>query len=536
MRTDGASQARPDAGSGPVEYIAMVGLVGVIVLSLFTTSVPSAVTTGIENAVCRVGQLGLDKPCTVTTAGETPAPGPTGPSATPTLTPNVDDAKFQPDKCVLNSETTKKKTVVRILFVKLSANSEVKIQQWSDGTVTLDSTGTVQGGVEGGLDFPRVPWNGSASLTGGFTKGGGGGGRWLFDGHKTGDPQKDLEANYADAQQFVKFLEGAAKCNAAPPRAWGAELGMLCHHDNKDELPEVPPDREPDYDISKTTTEISGDVKFGKGLQKGGDGKSKGSLQTKGFQGTLMKDILVLRGNGEITFIYTLEINGRIGTGYQGEGSHLQQIFVTYNAADYDKEEKEKREHRPTRLRITTAERPMNGNPGVDLKASAQAGPFNVSIEGGGGETKSTVHTEVADLKLDNPGDSKIVEDWLRKDSGDGDGALHTIHNAGIPSPHSAAGSLPENPTDMERLLHDKGQLSSLDYNVDIDWWKAGFVLSLGVGLHKLSTGFKLFGIEYSEEHEEQTLTGNPLYAGAPRPDGDRPWLPFTKCSDITPV
>jgi hypothetical protein len=88
----------------------------------------------------------------------------------------------------------------------------------------------------------------------------------------------------------------------------------------------------------------------------------------------------------------------------------------------------------------------------------------------------------------------------------------------------------------MERLLHDKAQLSSLDYNVDIDWWRAAFVLSLGVSLHKLSAGFKLFSLEYSEEHEKQTLTGNPLYAGAPRANGDRPWLPFTKCSDVTPV
>ncbi|WP_405682735.1 hypothetical protein [Streptomyces sp. NBC_00057] len=39
-------------------------------------------------------------------------------------------------------------------------------------------------------------------------------------------------------------------------------------------------------------------------------------------------------------------------------------------------------------------------------------------------------------------------------------------------------------------------------------------------------------------EHEEtqQTLTGNPTYAGKSDGDGIRPWKPFTKRTDVKPV
>ncbi|MFE2938967.1 hypothetical protein ACFXKG_07860 [Streptomyces sp. NPDC059255] len=530
-----------------MEYLGMLTLVVSLVLGLTLTPVGTKVTGGLHDAIC---QLTTGESCRSGAGGDdTALPDPdstdAGDGGTTTLSdpegkpeePTEEDAAFEPDKCILASETDKQKTVMRILFIKISSSSELKVTQWSDGTVTLDSTGTVQGGVEGGIDFPGLKsWGGSASLSGSYTKGGGGGGRWLFDGNKTGDPQKDLEANYKDAQQFAEYLKGAAKCNSGPPRAWGTELGMICNHKNKDKLPELPPDRQPDLDITKTTSEKSGDVKFGKSLRTGKENKSVGQLTGKGAQGTWMEDTLVMRGNGEITFVYTMEINGRVGNGYQGEGSHMQQFYVTYNAEDYDKEEKDGRPHRPTRLRITTAERGMSGNPGVDIRGSVPAGPVTLHVEGGGGKTETDLHTEVAELDLKDAKDSETVENYLRNGEDGDDSGLKQIHNAGIPSPSSAADPLTPDSTPFERLLHDKAKLSSLDYKVNIDWWKAGFALSLGTSLHKLSTGFKLFGLETSREHEEQKLTGDPTYAGAPREDGTRPWLPFKKCSSITPV
>ncbi|MFD8966408.1 hypothetical protein ACFV0C_15640 [Streptomyces sp. NPDC059568] len=533
-----------DRGQASAEYLGVLGIVVSLVLGLTFTSVGTDVAVGLRDAVCRIlGGTCASDPGSGS-GGDTalPGPGPSGRTVSPGPDgeggiPEFDDASFEPDRCVLATETDKEKTVMRILFIKISSSSELKVTQWSDGSVTLDSTGTVQGGVEGGIDFPGLKqWGGSASLSGSYTKGGGGGGRWLFDSHRSGDPQKDLEANYGAAKEFAEYLKGAAKCNSGPPRAWGTELGMICHNGNKDKLPELEPEKQPDLDITKTTDEKSGDVKFGKKLTKGKDNKSVGQLTGKGAQGTWMNDTLVMRGNGEITFVYTMEINGRVGNGYQGEGSHMQQFYVTYNAEDYDREEGEGREHRPTKLRITTAERGMSGNPGVDVRGSVPAGPFTFHVEGGGGKTDTEVHTEVAELDLKDPKDSETVENYLRNGEDGDDSGIKQIHNAGIPSPHSASQPLAPDATSFERLLHDKGKLSSLDYKVNIDWWKAGFALSLGTSLHKWSTGFKLFGLETSHEHEEQKLIGDPTYAGAPRADGERPWLPFKKCSAVTPV
>ncbi|MFJ7997400.1 hypothetical protein ACIQ7D_09675 [Streptomyces sp. NPDC096310] len=533
-----------------MEYLGLLGVVVSLVLTLTLTPVGTQVTGGLHRAICQLvsngacpsgpgsengGDSALPNPDGSGSGedGVTTLPGPDPKDGKP----KAEDVAFEPDKCILASETDKQKTVMRILFIKISSSSEMKVTQWSDGSVTLDSTGTVQGGVEGGIDFPGLKkWGGSASLSGSYTKGGGGGGRWLFDGHQSDDPQKDLENNYNDAKQFAEYLKGAAKCNSRPPGARSAELGMICNHSNKDKLPELEPDRQPDLDITKTTSEKSGDVKFGKSLRTGKENKSVGQVTGKGAQGTWMNDTLVMRGNGEITFVYTMEINGRVGNAYQGEGSHMQQFYVTYNAEDYDKEEKEGKDHRPTRLRISTAERGMSGNPGVDIRGSVPAGPFNLHVEGGGGKTDTEMHTEVAELDLKDPKDSETVENYLRNGEDGEDSGIKQIHNAGIPSPHSASEPPAPDATPFEKLLHDKGKLSSLDYKVNIDWWKAGFAISLGTSLHKLSTGFKLFGLETSHEHEEQKLIGDPTYAGAPREDGSRPWLPFTKCSSVKPI
>ncbi|RAY16127.1 hypothetical protein DPM19_04170 [Actinomadura craniellae] len=521
-----------NAGEGTVSYLAVISLLSAVLATITITPVGTKVTGGIESAICRVVEQALAQACIPSTNGGGGGNGDVSsdPPVDPDARPTPEDDAFQPPKCILAQETTKTRTVMRILFIKISSTSQVQVTQWSDGTITVDSTGVAAGGVEGGLDIPGLSqWGGDASLQGSFTKGGGGGGRWLFDKHKTGDPQRDLELNHADAEQFIEYLKGAARCNSRPPGARSTELGMLCHHSNQDKLPPLPPDRIPDLDITRTTMEASGEFEFGGAFSKG-DKKILSGI-TRGLSGTVLDDVLVLRGgNNELTFVYTMEIGGKMGAGYQAEGSYMQQVYVTYKADEYDKAKKEGRPQRPTYLQVVTSRRGADGNPGGDVKINPQVGPFTIQVEGGGGETETTVHTEVAELDLSNsPGDSEIVQNWL-----EGRGRNPA---ASLPTPRDFTNPLPPNASEFEKLMHGKGKISSLDYKVNIDWWRAAFAISLGVATRKGgTTGFKLFGLEISQETETQTLTGNPLFAGAPDPDGSRPWFPFTNCSKVKPV
>ena len=535
-----------------MQYAALVVLAALVAGAVTVAVDPPRFADRIGVQICRIfhtpygGQCGQDAalPPGAPPPGS-PAPGPSGGPK-----PTDEDAKYQPDRCLLSDDSRTDKYVLRFLFIKISSETEVKLQQWSDGTVTLTRTSSAGGGVAGGFDaaIPGLDkWGGSASLSGSYTQSSGGGGQYLFNGHHSGDLQRDLADNVADAKQFAEYLKGAEKCNNRTG-ARASELSMICNHANQGNKPDTEPERVPDVDISKTTTEKAGEVSFGKSFgKKGGkkgDGKDKpigkgeddkeaGNVSGKGLGGTMTDDVVVMRTKtgpdaGTITFVYTFDMNGKVGNGYQGEGDHMQQIAVTYDAAAYDREEKNGDPHHPTKMKITTSER-ADGNPGVDAGAGANAGPFAISVGGGGGKTDTTLHTEVAELDLKDPKDSTTVEDWLR---GRGDDPA----SGDLPSPYEAARPLGLESTPIDRLLHDKGKLSDLDYKVNIDWWNASFGLSLGVALGKNDIGFKLFGFETSHEHKKQTLTGDPTYAGAPRDDGNRPWLPFTNCTKTKPV
>jgi hypothetical protein len=134
-------------------------------------------------------------------------------------------------------------------------------------------------------------------------------------------------------------------------------------------------------------------------------------------------------------------------------------------------------------------------------------------------------------LALTVPGDvaTGFQEDWLR---GRGDDPASDE----LPSPSDAAKPLPADATPVERLLHDKAQLSRIDYAANTDWWNASLGIGFGVALGEASLGFKIFGITVSHEHKEQTVTGDPTYAMAPTADGSRPWVDWKKCTQTSPV
>lgn len=573
-RTVRAGATDRDGGQGAVEYLGVVAVVGAVVLAIAGTSLGTDVD---EALTCQVQRVAGGGGCGSDRAGG-PSDGESGQPEDPDGTPPAGDDPFQPAKCLLSSEETKDTVVVQILFIKISSTEQVKVQQWSDGSVSLERVTSSGAGVTAsiGADIPGLKnWGGGASLSGSYVKSSGSGGQWLFNAHKSDDHQKDLEENLADAKQFAEYLKAAAKCRNRPPGARSAELGMICGAAADDKKPDVDPEKAPDVDITKSTTEISGDVSFGGKYAKDDkavkslkdhiaaeirkhnpkaspaelekkieeaqntvigsapDTKGVGSVSSQGLSGTMSKDVVVLRArtgpdSGKITFVYTFEMNGKAGEGYQAGGSHMQQVAVTYDAASYDKETEEGRPHRPEKLKITTSEE-STGGPGVTVGGSANTGPVTLDVGGGGGEADTRLHTEIAELTLDDDRDRATVEDWIR---GRGD---HPAE-AGIPSPHAAADPLPADAGPVERLLHDKAQISSLDYDVNTDWWNASLGIGFGLSAGSLSVGFKLFGLDVTHEERTQTITGNPAYAGAPEPDGSRPWKPFTKCSETKPV
>nr|WP_179350146.1 hypothetical protein [Streptomyces sp. Alain-F2R5] len=238
-----------DGGQAAVEYLGMVAVAGAVVLAIAGTALGTEID---DRIMCQVQRV-------VGTTGCGPhdtegAPGPDG-TLPPGPPPGGDP--FQPAKCLLSSEETKDTVVVQILFIKISSTEQVKVMQWSDGSVMLERVTSTGGGVTAsiGADIPGLKnWGGGASLGGSYVRGSGSGGRWLFDAHDSDDPQKDLEANLADARQFAEYLKAAHKCRSRPPGARSAELGMICSHAADDKKPDVDPEKAPDVDITKTTT------------------------------------------------------------------------------------------------------------------------------------------------------------------------------------------------------------------------------------------------------------------------------------------
>ncbi|MER6345095.1 hypothetical protein ACWC10_06030 [Streptomyces sp. NPDC001595] len=533
-----------DDGQTSVEYLGLIVVAALVVAACVGTPLGRQVLEGVETQVCRiVGQdertacQGSDVAGTAADDGEKPEEPPEAPT----------DDPFQPAVCMLSEEQTKDTVVVQITFFKMSDTEELKIQQWSDGTVTMQhietdtvgATTSISAGIPGLKD-----WGGGASLNASYGTGGGVGGQWLFDGHKTGDTQADLAANLEDAEAFAAALKQNDTCNAMPNLVNPVSV-VGCRNSAMERMKKENPQRLPDVDITKTTTELAGGVSFGKSFKsggkkgkgdKGGDAPaSLGSVSTELLSGSMTNDVLVMRANsgpnaGTVTFIYTLSVNAKGGQGVQARGTRMQQVAVTYDAAQYDEEEKNDEAHHPTKLQITTSSEEGTSK-GVQAGAGANVGPTPITIEvgGGGGEIESEVHTETAEVTLDDEEDSRLVEDWLR---GRGDFPASDA----LPTPTEAAEPLTGDAGSLERLLHDKAKLSQIDYQADTDWWNVSVGVGLGVSAGALSMGFKLFGLDITHEEREQTVINEPTYATGPAPDGSRPWLEWTNCTQTTPI
>ncbi|MFI5754793.1 hypothetical protein [Streptomyces sp. NPDC051569] len=545
MNTKWRRRRRGHASSGVAgtEYVAMVGVIALIAAAIVTVSVPEQEMRGLQSAVCRVlHPVAGDTACaTDDEAGDGGDGGDGGGGGGGDGDEPVDPANdpFQPAKCLLSEDQTKDTVVIQILFIKISHSESVKISQWSDGTVTLERVTSTSGGVTMSISagIPGLKdWGGSASLGGSYMRGSGSGGVWMFNGNKSDNAQADLEANLADAKKFTEYLKAQDKCNSRPAGPRASEMGLICGYWANKEKPDIPPEEAPDIDITKTSTDISGSVSFGKTFGKNigsKDAKAMGSGSLEGLNGSMAKEITVLRTKtgpdaGKVTFVYTFEMKGTAGAGGQATGTKMQQVAVTYDAAAYDQEDKDGAPHHPEKLKIVTSEEAGEGA-GISLGAGANAGPVTIDIGGGGGEMESTLHTEIAEAVLGSDEESKLVEDWLR---GNGDFPAE----GQLPSPSSAAEPLGDDATAIDRLLHDKAQLQRLDYKVNTDWWNASLGIGFGVSAGQFELGFKLFGIDITHEHREQTITGNPTYASGPRSGGARPWVEFTNCTKTTPI
>ncbi|WP_405797447.1 hypothetical protein [Streptomyces sp. NBC_01506] len=532
-----------DRGQSGAEYAAVFGIVAMIVAAIVGLSLPEEEATGLKSAVCRVlHPMSGDEACATgdfADGGDGGEGGGGGGEGGEPFVPNGDP--FEPARCLLSQDQTKTTIVVQILFIKISSTETVKLQQWSDGTVTLERvkeagagvTASVSAGIRGLED-----WGGSAKLSGTYMAGSGSGGQWLFSGNKTGDPQKDLELNLEDAKKFTEYLKAQDDCNS---RSGRSELQMICSYHAGNKKPDLPPERAPDVDITKTSVEASGNANFGgkfksggKGGKDSGDGpKDLGKISGELANGTMTEDVVVMRAHsgpnaGKVTFVYTFTVKGAGGAGGIATGERMQQVAVTYDAATYDQEEADGKAHRPEKLVITTSEE-AGGGGGVKVEAGANAGPVTIDVGGGGGSTQSQIHTETAELVLDNDADSVLVEDWLR---GNGDQPAKNP----LPSPTDAAKVPGPDASPLERLLYEKGKLSRLDYNANTDWWNASLGIGFGISAGQFTLGFKLFGIDITHEEKSQTITGNPTYATGPKNGGARPWVDWKNCSKVKPI
>ncbi|MFE4639953.1 hypothetical protein, partial [Streptomyces sp. NPDC056730] len=261
--------------------------------------------------------------------------------------------------------------------------------------------------------------------------------------------------------------------------------------------------------------------------------KDPGKISGEVLNGTMTEDVVVMRTNtgvnaGKITFIYTFTVKGSAGAGGVATGERMQQVAVTYDAAAYDEEEKNDDPHHPEKLVITTSQEAGDGG-GVKVEGGANAGPVTIDVGGGGGSTESRIHTETAELILDNDTDSTTVEDWLR---GRGDDPASNP----LPSPSDAAEVPDSDAGPLEHLLHNKGKLSRLDYEANTDWWNASLGIGFGISAGQFSLGFKLFGIDITHEEKNQTITGDPTYATGPKNGGARPWVEWKNCTKTKPI
>lgn len=301
----------------------------------------------------------------------------------------------------------------------------------------------------------------------------------MFNTDRSDDPNADLAANLEEAKQFSEYLKKAEKCrNRTGPRASG--LGMICsYHADKDK-PDVDPERAPDIDITRTTTEASGSVGFGgkyakndkevaalrktiaDEVRKNNPGtkgealdkliknaqsnsiikdvpetKSVGNVSAEGVSGALSRDVDVMRhktgpDSGKITFVYTFSLNGSVGPGGQAHAARGCSRSPSPTTPRRTTARRRPHEaHHPQKMKITTSQE-SGGNEGASFRGCANAGPVTIDVGGGGGETESDLHTEVAELDLSDAKDSTTAEDWLR-------GRGSNPADEAMPSPSSTA-------------------------------------------------------------------------------------------------
>ncbi|MFE7572998.1 hypothetical protein ACFU76_39745, partial [Streptomyces sp. NPDC057539] len=254
----------------------MVGVVSLVVAAIVGLSVPADTATGLKSAVCRILHplSGAEACSSGDYAGDEGGGDDGGGGGDPDdpFVPNGDP--FEPAKCLLSQNQTKATVVIQVAFIKISSSETVKLQQWSDGTVTLERVNETGGGVTASISagIPGLKdWGGSASLSGSYMSGSGSGGQWLFNGNKSGDPQADLAANLEDAQKFAAYLKANDGCKYQSGYNPGAAMGT-CAQDAASKKPDLDPELAPDVDITKTSVEASGGVSFGKSFK--GNGKS----------------------------------------------------------------------------------------------------------------------------------------------------------------------------------------------------------------------------------------------------------------------
>lgn len=184
----------------------------------------------------------------------------------------------------------------------------------------------------------------------------------MFNAHKEGASlQEDLEHNVEDAKKYAKLLAKNDECATDPD----PEGQIACSAAASWFVPDQDPEKAPDVDISRTTTEASGEVGFGLSTHKGSD--EDDNVANVGASGSMSDDVTVLRAQsgedaGKITFVYTFTMSGKLEAdaagkvGASGEGTHMQQVAVTYDAEKYDKEKDDDEPHHPEKLEITTSQ------------------------------------------------------------------------------------------------------------------------------------------------------------------------------------
>ncbi|MYZ33978.1 hypothetical protein GT002_02285, partial [Streptomyces sp. SID4917] len=126
--------------------------VSLVVAAIVGLSVPADTATGLKTQVCRIiHPLSGPEACAsgdYADGGDGDGgggDGGNGGNPGDPFVPNGDP--FEPARCLLSQDQTKDTVVIQVVFIKISSSETVKLQQWSDGTVTLERVHDNAGGV-----------------------------------------------------------------------------------------------------------------------------------------------------------------------------------------------------------------------------------------------------------------------------------------------------------------------------------------------------------------------------------------------------